>query len=186
MDFAGEGSLEMTGGILRHSGDGLAGLGGGSAVVTGGELQRQFLAGTQVAMSGSGMIVLNGGADPLPLGTTVDMSGEDCAMIFLNESVDDFTLEHLAKITVDGSPAEIGINLSVEIYMELGCVISPIDDSGSDCPADLNGDGAVDGADMGLLIAAWGTGGSGDINSDGVVDGADMGLLIAAWGSCPK
>lgn len=186
MDFAGQGSLEMTGGILLHSGDGLAGLGGGSAVVTGGELQRQFLAGTQVTMSGSGTIALNGAADPLPNETTVDMSGEDCAMIFLNELVDDFTLEHLAKITVDGSPAEIGVNLSVAIYMEVGCVISPIVDSGSDCPADLNDDGVVNGADMGLLIAAWGTSDSGDINSDGVVNGADMGLLIAAWGPCPK
>ena len=156
MDFAGQGSLEMTGGILLHSGDGLAGLGGGSAVVTGGELQRQFLAGTQVAMSGSGTIALNGGADPLPFGTTVDMSGEDCAMIFLNELVEDFALEHLTKITVDGSPAEIGVNLSVAIYMEVGCIISPIDNAGPGCPADLNDDNIVDGADMGLLIAAWG------------------------------
>lgn len=53
------------------------------------------------------------------------------------------------------------------------------------CPADLNGDGMVDGADLGLLIAAWdATSGAADINGDGVVDGADLGLLIAAWGPC--
>lgn len=54
------------------------------------------------------------------------------------------------------------------------------------CPADLNIDGAVDGADMGLLLGAWGPGnGIADINRDGVVDGADMGLLLGAWGTCP-
>lgn len=46
---------------------------------------------------------------------------------------------------------------------------------------DLDGDGRVDGADLGLLIAAWGGTASGDLNCDGVVDGADLGLLVAAW-----
>lgn len=50
-------------------------------------------------------------------------------------------------------------------------------------PADLNCDGAVNGADLGLLLAAWGTcsGCGADINGDGTVDGADLGLLLAAW-----
>ncbi len=48
---------------------------------------------------------------------------------------------------------------------------------------DLNGDGVVDGADLGLLLSAWGSGGSdADLNEDGVVDGADLGLLLSAWG----
>jgi len=45
---------------------------------------------------------------------------------------------------------------------------------------DLNGDGAVDGADLGLLLAAWGTPGA-DLNGDGTTDGADLGVLLAAW-----
>lgn len=48
-------------------------------------------------------------------------------------------------------------------------------------PADLNGDGVVDGADLGLLLAAWETSGPGDLDGDGIVDGADLGLLLAAW-----
>ncbi len=47
--------------------------------------------------------------------------------------------------------------------------------------ADLNGDGAVDGADLGLLLANWDGSGLGDINGNGVVDGADLGLLLAGW-----
>jgi len=48
-------------------------------------------------------------------------------------------------------------------------------------PADLNHDGVVDGADLGILLGAWGTAG-GDINADGATDGSDLGLLLAAWG----
>jgi len=57
------------------------------------------------------------------------------------------------------------------------------------CPADLNGDHVVDGADLGILLGAWGPcAGSpcpADLNSDGSVDGADLGLLLGAWGACP-
>ena len=57
-----------------------------------------------------------------------------------------------------------------------------------DCQADLNGDGVVNGADLGLMLAAWGTPGSpgvdSDLNHDGTTNGADLGLLLAAWGPC--
>lgn len=46
---------------------------------------------------------------------------------------------------------------------------------------DLNGDGCVDAADLGILFAAWGTNG-GDINYDGTTDAADMGILLGRWG----
>ena len=50
---------------------------------------------------------------------------------------------------------------------------------------DLNGDGAVDGADVGILLANWGpnAGGAavGDLNNDGVVDGGDLGAMLVAW-----
>ncbi|MFO0874063.1 MAG: LamG-like jellyroll fold domain-containing protein [Phycisphaerales bacterium] len=53
------------------------------------------------------------------------------------------------------------------------------------CPADLNGDGVVDGADLGTLLGAWGASGPvGDLNGDGFVDGSDLGLLLGAWGPC--
>ncbi|MFO0874453.1 MAG: FG-GAP-like repeat-containing protein [Phycisphaerales bacterium] len=49
-------------------------------------------------------------------------------------------------------------------------------------PGDLDHDGVVDGADLGLLLAAWGSSDAdADLNADGVVDGADLGALLAAW-----
>jgi len=56
-----------------------------------------------------------------------------------------------------------------------------------DCAGDLNLDGVVNGADLGLMLSGWGPCGSSclyDLNVDGVVNGADLGLLLAAWGTC--
>ncbi len=48
---------------------------------------------------------------------------------------------------------------------------------------DLNCDGIVDGADLGLLLAAWGSSDQiADLNASGDVDGADLGLLLSQWG----
>ncbi len=52
-------------------------------------------------------------------------------------------------------------------------------------PGDLNGDGRVDGADLGLLLAGWGTCGTpcpADLDANGVVNGADIGILLGNWG----
>lgn len=46
---------------------------------------------------------------------------------------------------------------------------------------DLNDDGVVDGADLGLLLGNWDGPGLGDLDGDGVVTGGDLGLLLGAW-----
>ncbi len=53
------------------------------------------------------------------------------------------------------------------------------------CVGDLNGDGVVNGADLGELLSNWGNAGAGDLNGDGSVGGADLGELLSAWGACP-
>jgi hypothetical protein len=53
-----------------------------------------------------------------------------------------------------------------------------------DCPADFDGDGDVDTADLLYLLGAWGTG-DGDVDGDGDTDTADLLALLAAWGECP-
>jgi len=53
-------------------------------------------------------------------------------------------------------------------------------------PGDLDGDGDVDHADLGILLADWGcTGGncSGDCDGDGDTDQADLGILLANFGT---
>ncbi|HUU83569.1 MAG TPA: hypothetical protein VM243_08700 [Phycisphaerae bacterium] len=69
-------------------------------------------------------------------------------------------------------------------------------DSGSACvfdldpiPGDLDCDGCVDQADLGILLADWQcTGGEcpGDCDGDGDTDQSDLGILLAHWGQgCP-
>ena len=56
---------------------------------------------------------------------------------------------------------------------------------GASCgPGDLDGNGTVDGADLGFVLGAWGTS-SGDLTGDGQTDGADLGALLGGWGDCP-
>jgi predicted outer membrane repeat protein len=52
------------------------------------------------------------------------------------------------------------------------------------CPADFDGDGDVDTADLLFLLGAWGTS-DGDVDGDGDTDTADLLALLAAWGECP-
>ena len=67
-----------------------------------------------------------------------------------------------------GDPAGAGVGLQVP---------GPVPN-----PADLNGDGIVNGSDLGALLAAWGTAGPGDFNGDGIVNGSDLGFMLSRWG----
>ena len=49
--------------------------------------------------------------------------------------------------------------------------------------ADGVADGVVDGADIGLLLATWGTADpQADLDGSGLIDGADLGLLLGSAG----
>ncbi|MBI1303690.1 MAG: hypothetical protein GC172_07875 [Phycisphaera sp.] len=48
---------------------------------------------------------------------------------------------------------------------------------------DLDGNGAVDGTDLAILLGNWGKSGVGDLDGDGSVGGGDLSLLLNAWGS---
>lgn len=47
-------------------------------------------------------------------------------------------------------------------------------------PADLNGDGLVNGVDLSALLACWGAA-CGDVDGDGTTSGTDLAALLAAW-----
>lgn len=50
---------------------------------------------------------------------------------------------------------------------------------------DINGDGAADAADAGLMFGNWANVGTGDCSGDGVVDAADAGVLFGEWTGDP-
>ena len=53
------------------------------------------------------------------------------------------------------------------------------------CDGDLTGDGLIDGADLTVLLSAWGSDNPVcDLDHNGTVDGSDLTRLLAAWGKC--
>ena len=55
------------------------------------------------------------------------------------------------------------------------------------CAGDLNIDGAIDAADLALLLGSWGQcpGCPADLNDDGAVNAGDLAILLGVWGPCP-
>ena len=98
----------------------------------------------------------------------------------------------------DGSPCEAPVGIGAVREMSGGIYGFAILDQAPDASTvslleisldqqvfgDLNGDAMVNGADLGLMLAAWGTCSGdcpADLNGNGVVDGADLGLMLSAW-----
>jgi formylglycine-generating enzyme required for sulfatase activity len=56
------------------------------------------------------------------------------------------------------------------------------------CPADVNGNGVVNGVDLAAVLCAWETDGESeggaDVNGDGTVNGQDLAFVLSAWGPC--
>lgn len=67
--------------------------------------------------------------------------------------------------------------------MDIGAAEFTANSPAQPVAGDLDGDGTVNGADLGILLSVWGTNDpSGDLDNDCDVDGADLGVLLAAWG----
>lgn len=65
-----------------------------------------------------------------------------------------------------------------------GLSIAPPSGCSSGCPADLNGDGIINGADLSTMLSNWGGSGATDLNGDGVTGGADLAVILSGWGNC--
>jgi len=85
------------------------------------------------------------------------------------------------RLTFDGATGSTGNNRLDNIRFD-----ATPDGGGSECPADLNGDGVVDFADLLVMLSVWGAceGCPEDLNGDGFVDFADLLELLSAWGDC--
>lgn len=81
------------------------------------------------------------------------------------------------KIRVAGYKNSIGHG-----KIDISCVPFP----GCSCLGDLDGNALIDGADLGILLGAWGYNpeSPADLDGDGLVAGADLAELLARWGPC--
>ncbi|MBC24183.1 MAG: hypothetical protein CMJ32_09750 [Phycisphaerae bacterium] len=107
-------------------------------------------------------------------------AGSDGPTYILSESCG---LNEFASLADIGFPDSHWV---VEIKGDLGCGGEP-----TDCPADFNNDGVVNGEDLGVLLGNWGCTGDpaacscvADLDGNCLVDGADLGSLLGQWGVC--
>jgi len=125
-----------------------------------------------------------------------DDNGDDCGSAYVFR-YDGREWPEDAKLLASDGEADDAFGYSVSIFGDTAVIGAYRDDdngfsSGSayiferavECPADLDGDGDVDAADLLFLLAAWGTP-DGDVDGDGDTDTADLLALLAAWGVCP-
>ena len=74
----------------------------------------------------------------------------------------------------------------VDVSSSDNCIAADCRDCGIICIGDLNHDGVVDAADIGLLFAVWGSDDpEADFDGDGTVGALDLGYVLGYWGPCP-
>lgn len=120
-------------------------------------------------------------APPEPAGLSANLRTEIDATGFSKASITDVLL---GNVTVDlGSPFGVQTVLITRVRVVGQIDITPV--FLPTCPADLDGDGAVNASDLASLLGAWGGTGPADLTLDGVVNAADLASMLGAWGPCP-
>ena len=162
---------------------------GGSAIDVSNNVREQFDPVPWAVGQAEGVVA----GDPVPYGTAVAFeldASRPAVEQYLAEALDQGRLilgvTSLAKVVQQGST-----------FPAFHCKESPLVEAGfakaarlevlvqvvsSNRPADLDGDGAVGGADLAVILSQWGGAGSGDLDGDGTVGGADLAILLSDWG----
>jgi len=144
---------------------------GGESLVPGEVLEIAWSSDDRGSVVAASIELSDDGGDTF--GTPIAMGIADSGS-FLWTVPDLFVPDARIRITVENDLGNLGTAISAPFSI-LG--------EPSGVFGDLNGDGIVDGADLGILLSNWGScqGCDADLNGDGVVDGADLGLLLSNW-----
>lgn len=107
--------------------------------------------------------------------------------MFTNARAGDYHLTGGSPCVDAGDPGFVPAPAQLDIDGDAR-VLGPRVDIGADerhVAADLNDDGAVDGADLSILLALWGRCGGcpADLDGNGEVDAADLATLLGSWGA---
>ena len=91
--------------------------------------------------------------------------------------------ETLPSFTLPAS-GDYYIRIGASDFQDIQMYSISVTIAGGGCPGDLNGDGAINGGDLGSLLGVWGPASNfppADLNGDGVINGGDLGLLLGCW-----
>lgn len=115
---------------------------------------------------------------------TVDAGESGGDLILSNIALEPIVFE----IPPEDLPIGVGpVIITANVDLTQATMSGPLVEEPDDCLGDFNGDGVVNGADFGSILASWGScpGCPQDLNDDGIVSGADVGAFLALWGPCP-
>lgn len=123
--------------------------------------------------------------DPMTVGLTPGSAGGDAFDIAW--AVDPVTGESANISGFDFIRITTAVQFDTGVVGEISTEIGGVADVRPEILlGDLNGDGYVDAADVGILISAFGSADAiADLNGDGIVDAADLGLLLANFTGGP-
>lgn len=96
---------------------------------------------------------------------------------------------------IDESPNHFTCDMGVPVYPgvvstapELRLDSNGYPVCGPECTADIDGDRVVNGIDLAIILARWGTNPTdyprADANHDGIVNGSDLASVLSGWGPC--
>jgi hypothetical protein len=100
---------------------------------------------------------------------------------------DNAALERSVLLDLNGDARFVDVPFAVDTGMTGGEGGLVLIDMGAyerqvPCPADYNGDGGIDGSDVGAFFHDWEAGAaSADLNADGGIDGSDVGAFFEHW-----
>lgn len=144
--------------------------------------------GNTICNPGYGRVTLTGGADgsiTVQRDLSPGCASESCWTRFAAPfTAAAWGVNDATWLDLTSNLSSVVMNVEGLVQSEIQCV----DNIGLLPPGttyqDLTGDGQIDGADLGVLLAAWGPCGdccNADLNGDGTVDGADLGMLLGLW-----
>ena len=149
-----------------------------NVTVSGTALAQPFASTSPAAIALTGTIAINGSV----ISITSQGSVNDSASIpapppLVNAPFD------LPTVLPAGSVARLLINGTFSNGTSTTTASSTLVMTGTPAPilGDLNLDGRVNGADLGLMLSGWGQPGNTDLNRDGTTNGADLGLQLSNW-----
>ena len=153
---------------------------------------------SSICLSDSGVVVFDANCDPA---SRAIMAWDETNGLRVIAKTGDtnFTGTALNQMTLigstgnNGSGGGTGLASNGWLVMRVGDSVSSINtiariDLGppaATCPGDYNDDGVIDGADITVLLNAWGSADATvDLNNDGIIDASDIALLLNGWGAC--
>ncbi len=135
----------------------------------------EVLAGTRIRFTGpGGKTIFEHEIVPGPGGERRSLVLEDTGVLGPGE----YNFRATADTVIDN---EVPPNRVAEASFDFTFAVS------APCPADLDGNGAVDFDDLLRVLTAWGNkGGPEDLDGSGTVDFGDLLIVLDSWGPCPK